>query len=158
MRRFQSKPSEATHKSILPRVVGLVCLALLAAKPVFCAELSIRVTGVVDTKGEIGCQLFSSSEGFPLDGSKAKLVSTKPHQNKAQCRFENLSPGTYAVAVGHDLNGNQKVDTNFFGLPTEAWGVSKNIRHSLKAPSFEEASFKITQGQEELVLEINIAK
>jgi uncharacterized protein (DUF2141 family) len=59
------------------------------------------------------------------------------------CRFEALAPGDYAVAVSHDLNGNKKADTNFVGIPTEAWGVSNNVRPGLRAPRFDEARFSV---------------
>jgi uncharacterized protein (DUF2141 family) len=47
------------------------------------------------------------------------------------------------------------VDANFLGIPTEAWGVSNNVRPALRAPRFEEASFKVASGQS-VTLEIRV--
>lgn len=55
-------------------------------------------------------------------------------------RFEGIAPGTYAVAAGHDLNGNRKIDANWVGIPQEPWGVSKEVRPALRPPKFEEAA------------------
>ena len=44
-------------------------------------------------------------------------------------------------------NGNKKVDTNFVGMPTEAWGVSNNIRPLMRAPRWQEAQFTINSGE-----------
>jgi uncharacterized protein (DUF2141 family) len=66
--------------------------------------------------------------------------------------------GSYAVSIGHDLNGNKRVDTNFIGLPTEQWGVSNNARPSLRAPRFDEAVFKVAADAKEWVIDIKVAK
>ena len=73
------------------------------------------------------------------------------------CRFADVSEGSYAASVSHDLNGNKKVDTNFLGIPTEAWGVSNNARPLMRAPRFDEAVFQIKDGKD-LNLEIRVEK
>ena len=51
--------------------------------------------------------------------SPIQPVWVAPGDKSAVCRFADVTDGTYAIAVSHDLNGNQKTDTNFFGIPTE---------------------------------------
>lgn len=48
-------------------------------------------------------------------------------------------PGIYAVAVHHDANTNGKMDTNFFGIPKEGYGISNDPRPRFRAPRFDEA-------------------
>ncbi len=48
----------------------------------------------------------------------------KVRNTQARCDFEDISPGTYALAVIHDENGNGKLDTNWVGIPTEGYGFS----------------------------------
>jgi uncharacterized protein (DUF2141 family) len=119
------------------------CLGALS----FAAELTVTVSGVTSEKGEIGCALFPGAEGFPMDGSKAARVWLKAKPGSVECKFDNLQPGFFAVAVSHDLNGNRKTDTNFVGMPKEDWGVSNNVRPKLRAPRFEEARFEIKAGE-----------
>lgn len=57
--------------------------------------------------------------------------------------FEDLSPGTYAVAVFFDVNDNGKMDKNFLGIPKEKYGFSKNIYPLMRAATFKESSFLI---------------
>jgi uncharacterized protein (DUF2141 family) len=52
-----------------------------------------------------------------------------------------LPEGTYAVAVYQDLNQNAQLDSNVFGIPTEPYGFSNNVRPKLRAPSFDETRF-----------------
>jgi uncharacterized protein (DUF2141 family) len=65
----------------------------------------------------------------------------KIRKSQARCDFEDIPPGTYAMAVVHDENMNGKLDTNWAGVPTEGYGFSNNAKGVLGAPSFEAASF-----------------
>jgi uncharacterized protein (DUF2141 family) len=106
-------------------------------------ELTVKITGPKSTLGKMGCALFASADGFPFDTSKANAQVVPVDAATTTCLFSNIAVGTYAVGVVHDLNGNEKVDKNFLGVPTESWAVSNNISHLLRAPTFEEAAFKL---------------
>ena len=135
--------------------ISLVCL--LVSEQSAATELTVRVGGIEASKGAIGCALFSGASGFPLDNAQA-LQSWLPAQSGGvACRFPMLQPGRYAVAVSHDLNGNRRLDTNFFGIPVEAWGVSNNVRPTLRSPRFDEAAFTLGADQA-LVIEVQVAK
>ena len=62
----------------------------------------------------------------------------------ATISLENISPGTYAIAAFLDENGNGKMDTNFLGIPKEKYGFSNNVRPMMRAATFKEASFVVT--------------
>jgi uncharacterized protein (DUF2141 family) len=132
-------------------------LYFLSLAPLCATELIVTVTGVASDKGEIGCALFRAPEGFPMDSAKATGLWQKAKTGSVECRFTNLSPGSYAVAVSHDLNANRKTDTNFVGMPKEDWGVSNNARPRLRAPRFEEARFDVKEG-EAVRLEVKVAR
>lgn len=119
------------------------------------AEIIILVSDVPSDTGKIACAVFSTDQGFPLDTSEASLHSKEARQGGAECRFERLPSGTYAVAVFHDENGNGRIDLNLFGIPTEAWGVSNNARPKRRPPRFDEASFELAEG-ETAKLEVNV--
>lgn len=57
--------------------------------------------------------------------------------------FKNLESGSYAVALFHDKNSNEKLDTNFIGIPKEGFGFSNNPRVLTGPPSFNKASFEL---------------
>ena len=114
-------------------------------------ELTVKVTGIKKNKGEIACALFKTPEGFPIDLSKPQLVWLAAETSEIMCKFTELSPGDYSLSVAHDENGNKKVDTNFVGMPTEAWGVSNNIRPLMRAPRWQEAQFSIGSGENKTI-------
>lgn len=139
-------------KTAFSSTLALFVAAAASAQPLasHAAELVARVaaTGPKAATGRVGCSLFAAPKGFPLDISGARTQWHAASGGAVTCRFTDLPDGTYALAVGQDLNGNGVVDTNVFGAPTEPWGVSNNVRHTLRAPKFEEASFSVTGGRD----------
>jgi 4,4'-diapolycopenoate synthase len=55
----------------------------------------------------------------------------------------SLPPGTYAVSVYEDLNGNHRLDYNMLGIPREPVGASNNPRPHFGPPHFDECTFRI---------------
>lgn len=134
------------------------CLLLLAGTVRAAAtEVVVRVSGIAASTGEIGCALFSAGTAFPMEVGGVRQMWVKADAAGVACRFADVAAGTWAVSVSHDLNGNRKVDTNFLGIPTEAWGVSNNVRPTLRAPRFDEAAFKVADGQP-VELDVKVAK
>ncbi len=127
-------------------VRALVVMLGLAASgtPAIAGELVVNVTGITSGAGEVGCALHANAAQF-LKG-EANLAGRwqKANPGGVTCRFPGLPAGAYAVAVFHDLNGNRKLDTNAIGMPTEAWGVTNNVRPTFRAPSFDEAQVAVS--------------
>jgi uncharacterized protein (DUF2141 family) len=143
------------------RAAGAFTLVLLVAwstGPAFAADVLVRVSGIIDNRGRVGCSLFAGANGFPMDNTVARAMWQPADPAGVVCRFSGVPQGTYAVAVGHDLNGNQKVDTNFLGIPTEAWGVSNNVRPAMRAPRFSEAAFNVAADSTEILIDIGVRK
>jgi uncharacterized protein (DUF2141 family) len=109
------------------------------------AEGSGRITVHVSTfrtvRGSLMCRLYSRGDGFPgkppYDAQEAVAVTG----TTGTCVFGGVVPGTYAVAVFHDENGNGKLDTNFLGIPREGVGVSNNKLRTLGPPTWEDSKF-----------------
>lgn len=108
------------------------------------ADLEVSIKNIGTSEGEIGIALFSSAEGFPMNDGKAVIVWLPAKTQGLVYSFEGIAPGTYAVSVAQDFNGNRKTDTNWVGIPKEPWGVSNNVRPNLRAPKFEEAAVSVT--------------
>jgi len=85
--------------------------------------------------------LYNSDATFMKKHVASRTV--KASGNDVTVVFENLKPGHYAVSTFHDENDNEKLDTNFFGIPKELYGFSNNAKGSLGPPSFDKARVKI---------------
>jgi uncharacterized protein (DUF2141 family) len=151
--RFHGPRFRSVRRAAFALATGLSLTAGAQA-----ADLVVRVTGIMDPLGQIGCALFASPAGFPLDTSNARQLWLLADPKGVTCRFDNVPEGTYAVSIGHDINGNRRVDTNFVGMPTEQWGVSNNVRTTLRAPRFDEAAFKVAADAGVIELDLKVAK
>jgi uncharacterized protein (DUF2141 family) len=139
--RFEANLPPVRHPSVVFGLIALLCSSSLMA-----ADVVVKVSGVNSSQGQIGCSIFEKSPAFPMDGSKAKQQWVAADAAGVMCKFAGIAAGTYAVSVGHDLNGNKRVDTNFLGIPKEGWGVSNNVVPTLRPPTFEEAQFTVKDG------------
>ena len=54
-----------------------------------------------------------------------------------------VPPGTYAVAVHHDEDGDGEMDTGLFGIPSEPHGFSNNARGRFGPPSWRAARVRV---------------
>jgi len=79
----------------------------------------------------------------------------KIRDTQARCDFEDIAPGTYALAVVHDENMNGKLDTNWLGIPTEGYGFSNDAKAMLGPPSFSAASFTYDGQDMELTISLH---
>ena len=112
------------------------------------ASLEVVVPQLRNAQGGLGCQLFAGANGFPMKGDQALQTVSSPISNgTARCRFQPVPPGTYAVAVVHDENGNQKLDSNLLGVPTEGYGVSNNRTYAMSQPRWDESRFDLVAGE-----------
>lgn len=145
-------------RALLARAVLLAGVAAIAPATVSAAGLVIRVTGMSAPLGEVGCALYASADGFPMDRATARAQWLPADAGGVTCRFPDVPEGTYAVSIVHDRNGNKRVDRNFVGMPTEQWGVSNNARPRMRAPTFEEAQFRVAAGASDVVIDITVAK
>ncbi|WP_445636372.1 DUF2141 domain-containing protein [Nostoc sp. DSM 114161] len=112
------------------------------------AKLSIVVNGVRHQKGEICFRVFGGEKGFPMNStSEVKSGCAKITGTSVTKEFSGLKPGTYAVAVVDDQNGDRKLNKDFFGIPTEGFGLSKNPTVSIQTgtPKFRDASFVVNK-------------
>jgi uncharacterized protein (DUF2141 family) len=139
-----------------PLLLGLVLLlaasasaAAQDAKIDAANELIVNVSNIQHTDGRIGCTLFSKEDGFPSKAEKAdKRVWVQHKSDKVTCKFRNVKPGEYAIAVMHDEDKNGELNTSLVGRPQEGWGVSKNVPpRRFGPPNYEDAKFKYTGGQ-----------
>ena len=94
--------------------------------------IHVEIGGLHNDKGNVVCDLYSSSDGFAKDSWKALLRATSVISNgKGVCEFSGIKLGTYAVSVFHDQNSNGKLDTNFLNVPREGVGASNDARGHL---------------------------
>jgi uncharacterized protein (DUF2141 family) len=131
---------------LLASLLSLGCISVVNAEPT--TKLTVVVNGIRHQKGEICLRVYASEKGFPMsDTSEVQSGCTKITGKSVTKHFYGLKPGKYAVAIVDDQNGNRKLDTDFFGIPKEGFGISNNPTVSIQTgnPKFNKSSFTVTK-------------
>ncbi len=114
------------------------------------ATLTVVVEGINNQNGQICLGVYSRAKGFPMSTEDVlKSACVRPQGDTLTHKFSGLKPGTYAVAVVDDQNGDRKLNKDFLGIPKEGFGLSRNPTVSIATgtPSFFDASFMVIPNQ-----------
>lgn len=83
-----------------------------------------------------------------LNNDKEEVIkgfSEKITDSKCILVITELKPGKYAFKYFHDENNDEKINTNFMGIPKEGYGFSNNAKGTFGPPSFDKMVFEITK-------------
>jgi uncharacterized protein (DUF2141 family) len=107
-------------------------------------KIVVNIYGMRSDSGKLYLSLYNSEEGYPKKASVAyRLAFSAIEGGKCKIELDGIPAGTYAVACYHDENNNGRLDSNFFGKPTEGTGASNDAKGSLGPPKFKDAKFRV---------------
>lgn len=108
-------------------------------------DLTVQIDGLKNNNGVVQLGLYNKASEFPKVGETYKMARVKTVGTSKVYTFKNLPKGKYAVAIYHDENANKLCDTNFLGIPKEAFAFSNNIRPRFSIPSFQSCSLSLNK-------------
>lgn len=135
---------------------ALMAAASLAAFPALAAEcegpaspgtapLMVQVTGAKPVRGQVAVTVYPNDRRrFMAPGGKLLRQRVKAEAVSEACF--NLAPGTYAVAVYHDVNGDRDFNRLLSGLPAEGFGFSNDAPSRIGLPPLEAVRFRFKAG------------
>jgi uncharacterized protein (DUF2141 family) len=107
-------------------------------------NLTVEIDGLKKQSGQVCLSLFTRAEGFPSQSDKAvKTQCVAATQIPLTVTFREVRFGNYAIAVLHDANNDNKMNTNFLGIPSEGIGFSKNPPVGMGPPEFNQVAFPL---------------
>ena len=122
---------------------------MLLAAPVMAADepatgtLVVTFEGLRTAKGMIRACLTRDPKLFlKCDKDPAAFKASVAAGPNAHMDFAHVPPGDYVLAVIHDENSNNKVDT-FVGIPREGVGFSRNPAMTFGPPKYDAAKFHV---------------
>ncbi|MEZ4817887.1 MAG: DUF2141 domain-containing protein [Flavobacteriaceae bacterium] len=84
----------------------------------------------------------------PIQGQESDI-----NEGYASVTFTNVMPGSHAITLFHDKNGNKTMDFEPNGMPKEMYGVSNNPM-SYGPPQWKDAKFEV--GTEPITMQIRL--
>jgi uncharacterized protein (DUF2141 family) len=125
---------------------------LLACAGAEAATLTISFTGLPSNKGAVMVAVYASEAAYKAKDPIAK--ARIPADGALHAEFHELPPGQYAVTAYQDENLNGRMDKNFMGIPSEAYGFSRNPPIRFGPPEFSASAVAV--GKENLAIEIQM--
>lgn len=130
-----------------------VIASLLTAPAACAADLTVTLADIRATTGTISIAVVDSLDAWNGQARPVHGTALQPDGDTGQVTFKDLKPGTYAVMVTHDENGNGTLDTNKLGMPLEGYGFSNNPQ-VMRKPTFDEAKFEVGEAAHGLTVEL----
>ena len=137
------------------RIIFIISFVFINSFQLMAQELStinVQVKNLRSDEGQLMAGLYKSEEDFLSQVYRGEVVKIK--DGIATISFLNIPQGTYAVSVFHDENSNNKLDTNFLGIPKEDYGASNNAKGFMGPPKWEDAVIRLTDKPLDIVIKI----
>lgn len=136
-------------------IIFLVFVMQSAAQLLFAQNLTIEVCDIEKVEGHLYVAIYNSEETFMKKPLTAFRIDVKDTSLSIPC--QGLPTGTYAISLFQDENGNGKLDTAVFGIPTEKYGFSNDAQGVMGLPSYDKCSFTFS-GDTTLVIHLRGVK
>lgn len=127
-------------------IKAMALIALAVAGAAEAADLRVEVLAVPNASGKVYAAAFNNAEDFPKAGRSIAATYVQANPGTVTLEFTGLAPGTYAISVFHDQNGNERLDTNSTGTPVEPYGFSRDARGIMGPPKFADSAIALAPG------------
>lgn len=114
-------------------------------------RLEVEALGVGSSEGSIQVAIYREEKGFLKDEYVFRNAGSEATEGMTRVVFEDLPAGEYALAIFHDENGNDELDTNWIGIPKEPFGFSVTGMKTFGPPKFHECVIDL---KKDLVIQI----
>lgn len=119
-------------------------------------RLLMRVPNIRKLTGDITFTLYGGDpRRFLAHHGKIGLIRVPVTGPSVEGCFALSGPGTYAVAIYDDANGNHRFDLTMVGLPAEAYGFSNNPQIFMAPPGFRKAAFTVAPGVNQIAIRLD---
>lgn len=132
-------------------LIGLVIA--VSSGVAMAGNIEVTVNNLQANKGKLYASLCTS-DSFMKGRCYFEIVRSVTADTHV-LTFSHVEEGEYAVSLFYDVNSNEKLDTNMFGIPKEPTGVSNNVPATNGPPSFEAVKFTV-DANSEVKLDISV--
>lgn len=119
--------------------VALIYPPAASAEPAK-AQLTLTITNIKEHKGALSLGIYDAA-GYESD--KAVNGGSIPVTGETVTATFDLPPGQYGIKMFHDVDGDGKMGTNPFGMPTEPFAFSNSAPAQFGPAKWDAAKFDV---------------
>ncbi len=143
---------KANTKILFALIIGLLLLNTSHGQT---TEQNVKVTNLEGLEGTLYIGWYNSPTDFRINDKAVYRAEIEVgNQSEETIPFSNIPPGTYAIAVFLDENGNYELEKNIFGIPTEKYGFSNNTLPTFRPATYHESAFTVNPGETNISIEL----
>lgn len=110
------------------------------------AALIVTFKGITQPTGQIRGQLFDQA-GYEGQAKAIATFAIPVSGDSVATAIPGVVPGRYAVRAFHDVDGDGKMATNPFGIPTEPFAFSNDAKGTFGPADWADAAFEVGDGE-----------
>ena len=134
--------------------ITIILIGLNAVKAQRTGTLKVKVTNLESTEGVVKVGVYDSETNYMINTCFSKEVIIESKES-VEVSFDNVPFGKYAISVYHDSNGNNELDSNFLGIPSEDYAFSNNADGRFGPPDYEKCVFELNSHEVIQTIKIN---
>jgi len=104
-------------------------------------NLQLTFTGLTPNAGYIMGSFYYSDEDFEAGKNGFSQIREAVSSDELTITVTDLPDASIIFVSYQDLNSNNELDTNLFGVPTEPYGFSNNAKGRFGPPKFSDMLF-----------------
>ncbi|MEO0883289.1 MAG: DUF2141 domain-containing protein [Pseudomonadota bacterium] len=115
--------------------------------------VDITVENIKTQAGTLHIGLYDEDAyqgGSAINGANVTVIG-----DTVSVTLEGIEPGEYGVKIFHDEDDDGQMDTNPFGLPTEAYAFSNNAKGRFGPAAWDDAKFVVTDAGTAQIISLN---
>lgn len=106
--------------------------------------LTVAFDKIAEPTGSIMFVLFDSEAAFDKGGKPVRAVVVPVDAASETSIVEGLPAGRYGIKAFHDIDGDMKMSSNPYGMPTEPFAFSNNAVGQMGPAKWADAAFDVT--------------
>lgn len=110
------------------------------------SSLTVNFTGMEETTGNIMGVLVNSEAAYSDKAAPVRPIMVAVNKADATATIEGIAPGTYAIKLFHDVDGDGKMGFNPYGMPIEPFAFSNNAVGNMGPAKWADAKFEVKAG------------
>ncbi|HEY4274131.1 MAG TPA: DUF2141 domain-containing protein [Rhizomicrobium sp.] len=137
-------------------LAGLLSASAMGAEATATPQ-SATLTIHVETVGKGGLVRLGLYDEVGYGDEKGKPIAfadVPAVEGETVIVLRDVPAGTYAIETYQDVNGNDKMDTDWVGLPLEPYGFSRDAKPFLSKPPFSKVKFQLHAGAQSQTLHL----
>jgi uncharacterized protein (DUF2141 family) len=117
-------------------------------------SIAVRLTGFEHDMHTVKLCVCRSEDEYAGRETEYRTAAATIRAKMAVWVFEDMPYGNYSIKAFHDENGNNRLDTNFLGKPTERYGFSNNADGRFGLPPFSATAFTLNSPETAVAIRV----